>query len=663
MALISLAKFASLQKISTPLTFQKVFGPGTDQSTLKKLILEAFQDSGINVSRTSTGRINLENVTDQTINKFNSSLRQKKAEAGLPRSRYEVENEKTEIKKFVQKKLKNKEYVSIPRIFTEFPNTSDMTIRRALGKNLVKKLGKEEAAEASRKTFQTTAKAKLTESDDVIKAINEEFKFDPDVPDSETIAKRIYGSDFDNADTTKKLGFITQTENDLIKYLKVLEGAREKPKGMVLPKQAQINDIVDNMLAGGEREGFRKGFRFSPGVLRDYQFSIRDTLLNLKEGTTLAKRKKLGTKKGMELDEIFSLGATFRKAPGYTEAFQFIPSKINQQKRTKIDKPLSSLLDAIEQNKTEVQYGGKKVSIEKAVQLFNKDSKAFGNKNKILTPQINLGKPLDDVSAYSPEAQKNIQEVFKTKNYSLSVQKPKSKLKTFGAALATPTIAASPTMADDDVTYMQAGYNLDSDVDYGDPETWNLKVGDFLETGAVTAAVAPLATKKGRSIYGKAAGTIARGVGTPLGIGLLTAGLSPEGGYDLSKQEDRLGFEVEAALSKDLVRQSQAFARKIPASRPLLRRATQTALNLGIPGRFATTAARVATPLGLLSLAGEAGLFTYREAMKTKEAIDAMSEEEKQNYLSQQELDALAAEATFASGGRVGFDKSGPDDD
>ncbi len=214
----------------------------------------------------------------------------------------------------------------------------------------------------------------------------------------------------------------------------------------------------------------------------------------------------------------------------------------------------------------------------------------------------------------------------------------------------------------DNIISKQIGYNLDKNVDYGDPETWNLKVGDFLETGAVTAAVAPLATKKGRRIYGKAAGTIARGVGTPLGIGLLTAGLSPEGGYDLSKPEDRLGFEVEAALSKDLVRQSQAFARKIPASRSLLRRATQAALNLGIPGRFATTAARVATPLGLLSLAGEAGLFTYREAIKTKEAIDAMSEEEKQNYLSQQELDALAAEATFASGGRVEFNEGGPGD-
>jgi len=280
-----------------------------------------------------------------------------------------------------------------------------------------------------------------------------------------------------------------------------------------------------------------------------------------------------------------------------------------------------------------------------------------------LTDQgLDLNKSYEDVG-YSIDVGK------KTRTLKEFIADPKkiSKLKKFGkvgaitgTALSIPAIVSAKEP--DDFTSEQVGYNLDSDVDYGDPDTWNLKVGDFLETGAVTAAVAPLATKKGRSIYGKAAGTIARGVGTPLGIGLLTAGLSPEGGYDLSKQEDRLGFEIEALFAKPLVRESQAFARKIPASRPLLRRATQTALNLGIPGRFATTAARVATPLGLLSLAGEAGLFTYREAMKTKEAIDAMSEEEKQNYLSQQELDALAAEATFASGGRVGFDEGGPGD-
>ncbi len=275
---------------------------------------------------------------------------------------------------------------------------------------------------------------------------------------------------------------------------------------------------------------------------------------------------------------------------------------------------------------------------------------------------LDLNKSYEDVG-YSIDVGK------KTRTLKEFIADPKkiSKLKKFGkvgaitgTALSIPAIVSAKEP--DDFTSEQVGYNLDSDVEYGDPDTWNLKVGDFLETGAVATAIAPLATKKGRSIYGKAAGTIARGIGTPLGIGLLTTGLSPEEGYDLSKPENRLGFEAEAALSRDLVRQSQRFARKIPASNPLLRRATQGILNLGLPARLATTAARVATPLGLLSLAGEAGLFTYQEAMKTKEAIDAMSEEEKQNFLSQQELDSLMSEAAFASGGRVGFEKGGPGD-
>lgn len=99
MSVLSIAKFALKQSVASPLSFQKVIGPSTDQPILQKLILESFAESGININRTNTGRINLENVTDETIDKFNSTLRQKKLKQD-----YQEAVMKSQMKKL---KLKN----------------------------------------------------------------------------------------------------------------------------------------------------------------------------------------------------------------------------------------------------------------------------------------------------------------------------------------------------------------------------------------------------------------------------------------------------------------------------------------------------------------------------------------------------------------------------
>ena len=78
----------------------------------------------------------------------------------------------------------------------------------------------------------------MLESDDILKAINDEFKLDPDISNSEELAKNIYGSDFEKLDTRGKLDLITQTDNDVFKYLNMLRGNRTQiPKGLRLPSQ------------------------------------------------------------------------------------------------------------------------------------------------------------------------------------------------------------------------------------------------------------------------------------------------------------------------------------------------------------------------------------------------------------------------------------------
>ena len=205
------------------------------------------------------------------------------------------------------------------------------------------------------------------------------------------------------------------------------------------------------------------------------------------------------------------------------------------------------------------------------------------------------------------------------------------------------------------------------DVEFGDPSTWRLKVPEFIEeypvlsgTGAAGATALGLAsTAKGRKI----GASIVRNF--PLAFNPLTAagityGFRPEEGYDLSEFGSRLPFEIEAAVAKDTVLQSSKLARKIPASNPLLRRGIQRVLNLGLSPAMALRAARIATPLGVLSLAGEGGYALYKAAQDEQARIEAMDDEQRANYLAEQEeISRFAA----SEGGRIGFaDGSDPED-
>ena len=122
----------------------------------------------------------------------------------------------------------------------------------------------------------------------------------------------------------------------------------------------------------------------------------------------------------------------------------------------------------------------------------------------------------------------------------------------------------------------------------------------YTTAGAGVAATA--ATKPGRKFLGKAFNL---GTG-PMGAAGLTYAFRPEGGYDLRRPEDRITFEAEAALAPTLVKGAQSVTEKI--KNPLLRKGLEYASGIRLPGVNPANmlrAARVASPFGLLSLAGE----------------------------------------------------------
>lgn len=269
---------------------------------------------------------------------------------------------------------------------------------------------------------------------------------------------------------------------------------------------------------------------------------------------------------------------------------------------------------------------------------FNKFKNIVGEQNKqkfLQKAAVNINSPF-------------IQAVFKS---------PYGKGAAVTGAVITPT-ALSAQEAPTQFEALEKG-----DIDYGDPETWTMKVGQFIEEAptlsATTAAATPLLTKPGRTAY-KAIGSQALKI---LPTPLTAAGFYAGFGFDPESVLDRSILASEAAFSKELVRGSQKFARQIPASSPMLRRATQGILNLGLPARLAIGAARFATPLGLLSLAAEGGYQFYQALEDEKARIAAMSPEERQMFEEEQTAAAYMGEAEgFANGGRVGLEEGGPPD-
>jgi hypothetical protein len=118
---------------------------------------------------------------------------------------------------------------------------------------------------------------------------------------------------------------------------------------------------------------------------------------------------------------------------------------------------------------------------------------------------------------------------------------------------------------------------------------------------------------------GKGAGKLLTAAGTPLGVLGLTAGF----GVDPTSAVDRATVGLEAALAPTLVKGTNQLTKNA-----LLRKL----FNLGLSPQAAIRAARIASPLGIASLGGEA-LYQYGKFAKNEiEKVRAMEDEERKAY-------------------------------
>ena len=152
---------------------------------------------------------------------------------------------------------------------------------------------------------------------------------------------------------------------------------------------------------------------------------------------------------------------------------------------------------------------------------------------------------------------------------------------------------------------------------------------------AAGAGALALGTKKGQNILGRTIG----GAFGPTGLFLLGAGT---GGYDLTNPLGRSTLAAEAAFAPDFVRGTIGATKGM--KNRALQKVTQRALNLGLSVPQALRVARIASPLGIAALGGEA-LYGYGKFVKSElDRIKEMTPEEREQYnAAEQEQMGIAA--------------------
>jgi len=252
------------------------------------------------------------------------------------------------------------------------------------------------------------AEKQLGASAERIKLINEEFKKNQRIG-LEDLTKNIYKTKFTKADDIEKLKLSTQVSDDVTKYLEALKGIRtgipELPTGN---KLKNISDYIEKNTVL---------FRFREGNLRRYKFNIADK----ERGFGLNYTENLINKirgKGRVADEAVGLSATFKNAPGYLEATQFLKASTNNLKGRKIDKFfIEALKPALEGDKSKVKD-------------YNKKALQFKNKNpNVDVPFIKYGSTLNEIKNnvkyfddFSDVSKENILKIAKEKGIIIKTQ-------------------------------------------------------------------------------------------------------------------------------------------------------------------------------------------------------------------------------------------------
>ena len=190
----------------------------------------------------------------------------------------------------------------------------------------------------------------------------------------------------------------------------------------------------------------------------------------------------------------------------------------------------------------------------------------------------------------------------------------------------------------------------------------------FAEQATTGAATAGTALGASKGLFGKFAGQIAKGAGKTLGatfslparltgldtmvmkkIGLLPEDQTLAETYDPTTTAGRIGLELEATAlgAYKPIAESLSSGIKNKTAQTVAR----NILSLGPTAKFLARAARITTPLGLASLAGEGVFYLGKKYLEEKKRRDALtpSQREQEDIMRDAQTSELAETGKFAT--------------
>ncbi len=319
-------------------------------------------------------------------------------------------------RKDIQEKLTGKR----PKTFEDFTSGIKSAIPKLKKdpkyKNKIKDVSKEEV-------FSGMIKTRLENRSPIVLAVRDQLVSDPDST-TEEIAEAMFGTKkYKNASALEKIDMNGEAARGVVKFLNTVGSATSKTPlipGFKKISPDKLGEIIESI------ESRITDFGFEPGTKRALQFAIADSIRNLPERTTEKMRQRVyyATRGlGKEIDETVGLSATFKNAPGYTEATQLIDKVANREKGRRNDPAFSRVFrKALEGDFSEIDS-------------YNQKAELFAKKYNIDTPLIRTGENIDPkkfvsyFDEYSPESQKNILDIAKTRGVAVETKsKPLSML-------------------------------------------------------------------------------------------------------------------------------------------------------------------------------------------------------------------------------------------
>jgi len=408
-------------------------------------------------------------------------------------------------------------------------------------------------------------------------------------------------------------------------FNKVAKILKTNDKGIVDYRITQLaSTYLGDRKVEGIKPSYKKGSELILDTATDIYGGAMRSLADLKIGKSVGERSTATTRGAIRYNTPEGFGKTYaidepggtissvrRGSTPYGAFGQIIKGDLNKQTKYEFDRKKSinekSLQNAI--------ATGDKKKINETVKKFNNNVSEYETKlNKDVKPgqpkiklfKVSLNNPKETITNYSKlskDYQNAFQKNYEARGYSFKVPSDIKPLSQIAEEVKNPKVMSSI------LKKAEAGAS-------------RLYSNPMADPGLIKQGL------KDMGKFGKYAGQIA--LSTPVGAVLATKGLG--GTFDPRTTEGRLTTGAEAALAPGLVKGTEAFTKN---------KILQRVLNLGLSPKMAMRAARVASPIGIATLAGEGIYQGGKYMLERKELLESLTDEQRDDLLSRERSEVI----------------------